>query len=158
MRNNGKETKPITRFLPTSRDCGWAWRRGHTVYYAYDDCRKLEQSFFLWSSLRISEDTDIIGISITIKCMEWWTSQFKLVLQSAIGGLTLLPNFQDIFHLYVPPPSFTKQDEYAFYSKCFWGGFPCGVCVDGWRPVLQDCGLGHAVLAVAMAVVAITML
>ena len=73
------------------------------MYYAYDDCRKLEQSFFLWSSLQISENTDIIGISITIKCMEWWTSQFKLVLQSAIGGLTLLLNIQDIFHLYVPP-------------------------------------------------------
>jgi len=65
--------------------------------YTYDDCRKLEKRFYLCMRLRISEDTDIIGI--TIKCMQWWTAQFKVVLQSAIGELTLLPNLQDIFVL-----------------------------------------------------------
>ena len=65
--------------------------------YTYDDCRKLEKRFYLCMRLRISEDTDIIGI--TIKCMQWWTAQFKVVLQSTIGELTLLPNLQDIFVL-----------------------------------------------------------
>ncbi|CAD6221480.1 unnamed protein product [Miscanthus lutarioriparius] len=75
--------------------------------YEYNDLRKLEERFFINLSLRISEDTDIIGMSI--KCIQRLTSQFKLVAESAIGELTLLPNLQDTFHSYVRPPSSIKE-------------------------------------------------
>lgn len=94
--------------------------------YEYNDFRKFEECFYLYMRLRISEDMDIIGI--TIKCMQWWTAQFKVVLQSAIGELTLLPNLQDIFQSSVPPPSFMEEEEHAIYSKSFR---PDPICCNG---------------------------
>jgi len=60
--------------------------------------------------------------------MQWWTAQFKVVLQSTIGELTLLPNLQDIFHSYVSPPSFMKDDKHVLYSKRFR---PDTICCNG---------------------------
>jgi len=50
------------------------------------------------------------------------------VLQSAIGEITLLPNLQDIFHSYVSPPSFMKDDKHVLYSKRFR---PDTICCNG---------------------------
>ncbi|XP_066393182.1 uncharacterized protein [Miscanthus floridulus] len=75
--------------------------------YEYNDLRKLGEHFGIYMILRISEDTDIIWTSI--KCIQRLTSQFKLVAESAIGELTLLPNLQDTFHSYVLPPSSIKE-------------------------------------------------
>ncbi|CAD6343252.1 unnamed protein product [Miscanthus lutarioriparius] len=77
------------------------------LLYQYNDLRKLGEHFSVVMNLRISEDTDIIGTSI--KCIQRLTSQFKLVAESAIGELTLLPNLQDTFHSYVLPPSYIKE-------------------------------------------------
>ncbi|CAD6221479.1 unnamed protein product [Miscanthus lutarioriparius] len=90
--------------------------------YEYNDLRKLEERFFIHLSLRISEDTDIIGISI--KCIQRLTSMFKLVAESAIGELTLLPNLQDTFHSYVLPPTNKSSIEIPepvieIYFSCY---------------------------------------
>jgi len=94
--------------------------------YEYNDLRKLEERFFIDLSLRISEDTDIIGMSI--KCIQRLTSQFKLVAESAIGELTLLPNLQDTFHSYVLPPSSTKEIYALFYQQFYR---PDPICCNG---------------------------
>ncbi|CAD6343254.1 unnamed protein product [Miscanthus lutarioriparius] len=100
--------------------------------YEYNDLRKLEERFFINLWLRISEDTDIIGMSI--KCIQRLTSQFKLVAESAIGELTLLPNLQDTFHSYsydLPFSSIIKEingrftDLFRPYPICC-NGNSCG--------------------------------
>ncbi|XP_066392995.1 uncharacterized protein [Miscanthus floridulus] len=93
--------------------------------YEYNDLRKLEERFFINLSLRISEDTDIIGMSIN--CIQRLTSQFKLVAESAIGELTLLPNLQDTFHSYVRPPSSIKE-KYGRVVEIFR---PDPICCNG---------------------------
>jgi hypothetical protein len=93
--------------------------------YEYNDSRKLQECFSIKLSLRISEDTDIIGISI--KCIQQLTSQFKLVAESAIGELTLLPNLQDTFHSYVHLPSFVKE-KYGCLTDLFR---PDPICCNG---------------------------
>ncbi|XP_066393186.1 uncharacterized protein [Miscanthus floridulus] len=94
--------------------------------YEYNDLRKLEERFFINLSLRISEDTDIIGMSI--KCIQRLTSQFKLVAESAIGELTLLPNLQDTFHSYVLPPSSIIKETYGPPTDLFR---PDPICCNG---------------------------
>ena len=93
--------------------------------YEYNDLRKLEERFFIDLCLRISEDTDIIGMSI--KCIQRLTSQFKLVAKSAIGELTLLPNLQDTFHSYVLRHSSIKE-TYRFAADLFR---PDPICCNG---------------------------
>jgi len=94
--------------------------------YEYNDLRKLEERFFIDLCLRISEDTDIIGMSI--KCIQRLTSQFKLVAESAIGELTLLPNLQDTFHSYVLPPSSIIKETYGRLTDVFR---PDPICCNG---------------------------
>jgi len=96
------------------------------LVYVYEDCRTLEKCFYIFMNLRISEDTDIIGI--IIKCMQWLTAQFKLAVESAIGELTLLPSLQDIFHSSVHPPSFMIEDQHDSSSKFFR---PDPICCKG---------------------------
>ncbi|CAN6202909.1 unnamed protein product [Urochloa humidicola] len=66
------------------------------LIYQYRDCKMPERSFNLVLILRLSESTDIAGIAI--KCLRSMASQFKLVIEAAIGELTLLPNLQYIAH------------------------------------------------------------
>jgi len=94
--------------------------------YEYNDLRKLEERFFINLSLRISEDTDIIGMSI--KCIQRLTSQFKLVAESAIGELTLLPNLQDTFHSYVLPPNSILKETYGLLTDLIR---PDPICCNG---------------------------
>ncbi|KAL6880278.1 hypothetical protein ACP4OV_011843 [Aristida adscensionis] len=75
--------------------------------YMYLDMERPEQCFLLGLMLRLSEDTDIVGI--TIKCLQILTSQFKLVSESAIGELTLLPHLQDASHTHAVPMSWTEK-------------------------------------------------
>ncbi|CAD6343585.1 unnamed protein product [Miscanthus lutarioriparius] len=82
-------------------------------------------TLFISLRLRISEDTNIIGMSI--KCIQRLTSQFKLVAECAIGELTLLPNLQDTFHSYVLPPS-SINEICAFYTEFLR---PDPICCNG---------------------------
>ncbi|XP_066392993.1 uncharacterized protein [Miscanthus floridulus] len=98
--------------------------------YEYNDLRKLEECLFINLWLRISEDTDIIGMSI--KGIQRLTFQFKLVAESAIGELTLLHNLQDTFHSYVFPPSFIKEyygglTEFLRPDPISCNGNSCGI-------------------------------
>jgi hypothetical protein len=61
--------------------------------YHYDDRETAEKGFALNLILRLSESTDIVGI--TIKCLQSVVSQFKQVNRTAMGELTLLANLQD---------------------------------------------------------------
>ncbi|KAL6647136.1 hypothetical protein ACP70R_014573 [Stipagrostis hirtigluma subsp. patula] len=75
--------------------------------YMYLDTERPEQCFLLGLMLRLSEDTDIVGIAT--KCLQLLTSQFKLVTESAVGELTLLPHLQDISHTHAVPRSWTEK-------------------------------------------------
>jgi hypothetical protein len=64
------------------------------VDYWYIDHKRPEKSFFLMLLLRLSESTDIVGVAM--KCMQSLASQFNLVVDTAIGELTLLTDLQDV--------------------------------------------------------------
>ncbi|KAL6880267.1 hypothetical protein ACP4OV_011832 [Aristida adscensionis] len=65
--------------------------------YTYMDTERPEQCFHLALILRLSEDTDIVGI--TIKCLQLVTYRFNLATESAIGELTQLSHSPDISKL-----------------------------------------------------------
>jgi hypothetical protein len=69
--------------------------------YSYKDSTMIEKCFTLLLSLRLSESTDIVGVAI--KGLQLFTAEFKHPVECAMGELTLLPNLQDIAHLYGPP-------------------------------------------------------
>ncbi|KAL6880276.1 hypothetical protein ACP4OV_011841 [Aristida adscensionis] len=69
--------------------------------YTYLDLERPEQCLELGMMLRLSEDTDIIGI--TIKCLRLLTSWFKLVCESAMGELTLVSHLPEISTTDAPP-------------------------------------------------------
>ncbi|KAF8713976.1 hypothetical protein HU200_027964 [Digitaria exilis] len=71
------------------------------VIYWYSDYIRPDKSFFVKFVLRLSESTDIVGISIN--CLQSMASQFNLVTDTATGELTLLANSQDISYSYAPP-------------------------------------------------------
>ncbi|KAL6647140.1 hypothetical protein ACP70R_014577 [Stipagrostis hirtigluma subsp. patula] len=69
--------------------------------YQYKNYNIPERSFHFGLSLRLSENTDIVGIAMI--CLQHLASQFKLVAESAMGELTLLADLQDISHSYARP-------------------------------------------------------
>lgn len=77
------------------------------LLYQYLDRERPEKRFRVRLVLRISEDTDIIGMAI--KCLRSLTSQFKLATASAVGELTVLPHLQDIAQSYGPPLDWTEE-------------------------------------------------
>ncbi|XP_062186388.1 uncharacterized protein LOC133889976 [Phragmites australis] len=98
------------------------------LVYEYLERDSPEKRFRLRLMLRISEDTDIVGVAI--KCLRSLTSQFKLVTESAVGVLTLLPQLQDISDSYAPPLDWSEE-SYADRTKL-------------WRPDPLCCA-GNAV-------------
>jgi len=78
-----------------------------TLGYCYRDHTAAEKDFLILLIQRVSESTDIIGIAV--KCLQFLTSQFQLVYESAIGELTLLANLQDISRSYAPPRVAIKE-------------------------------------------------
>ncbi|CAM0145197.1 unnamed protein product [Urochloa decumbens] len=71
------------------------------LYFSYVDRDALEKSFSTTLLLRLSESTDIVGISV--KCLQSLASLFNLGAETATGELTLLANLHDISQSYVPP-------------------------------------------------------
>ncbi|KAL6880266.1 hypothetical protein ACP4OV_011831 [Aristida adscensionis] len=82
--------------------------------YHYEDYKMPSKSFHLWFMLRLSESTDIAGI--TIKCLWYLASQFKSVVESAIKELTLLPDLPGISYSYAPPWD-GIQEPHALISR-----------------------------------------
>ncbi|KAL6880269.1 hypothetical protein ACP4OV_011834 [Aristida adscensionis] len=82
--------------------------------YTYVDMDRPEQCFHLGLLIRLSEDTDLVGI--TIKCLQLLTSRFKLVTESAIGELTLLSPLPDIAQTDTLPMSLINE-KYGDLSK-----------------------------------------
>ncbi|CAL5078067.1 unnamed protein product [Urochloa decumbens] len=86
------------------------------LQYRYEDRKMPEKGFRLTLMLRLSESTDIVGIAI--KCLLSLQSQFKLVTESAMGELSLLPNLHDISNSY-DPSLVGIQPQYIRYSDIF---------------------------------------
>ncbi|CAL5091685.1 unnamed protein product [Urochloa decumbens] len=86
------------------------------LQYLYEDQKMPEKGFRLTLLLRLSESTDIVGIAI--KCLLSLASQFKLVTESAMGELSLLPNLHDISNSYAPS-LVGIQPLYIRYSDIF---------------------------------------
>ncbi|KAL6880264.1 hypothetical protein ACP4OV_011829 [Aristida adscensionis] len=82
--------------------------------YHYENYKMPGRSFHLWFMLRLSESTDIVGIAI--KCLRYVASQFKLIAESAIRELTLLPDLPGISYSYGPPWD-GIQESHALLSQ-----------------------------------------
>ncbi|CAM0145202.1 unnamed protein product [Urochloa decumbens] len=86
------------------------------LQYRYEDRKMPEKGFRLTLMLRLSESTDIVGIAI--KCLLSLASQFRLVTESAIGELSLLPDLLDISNSFAPSLAGIKL-QYIRYSDIF---------------------------------------
>ncbi|KAL6647135.1 hypothetical protein ACP70R_014572 [Stipagrostis hirtigluma subsp. patula] len=130
----------LLRIIPTRLE-----ERGIEAWlgYRYLDMERPEICFDLVLILRLSEDTDIVGIAI--KCLQSLTSQFKLVTKSAIGELTLLPEVQDISHSYAPPLSYS-QEKYTEMTKFFRADPIC--CIDN---VVWSHGVPEQVIVISFS-------
>ncbi|WVZ61697.1 hypothetical protein U9M48_011528, partial [Paspalum notatum var. saurae] len=70
--------------------------------YRYEDRTNVEKCFFLLLVLRLSESMDIVQVAT--KGLQFLTSQFQIVTESALGELTLLPTLlQEVHHSYNAP-------------------------------------------------------
>ncbi|KAL6880273.1 hypothetical protein ACP4OV_011838 [Aristida adscensionis] len=83
------------------------------LIYKYLDMERPEQCFDLGMMLRLSDDVDIIGV--TIKCLWLLTSWFKLVTESAIGELTIVSCLPKISTMDAPPMHWIEN--YADFTK-----------------------------------------
>ncbi|KAF0926101.1 hypothetical protein E2562_021815 [Oryza meyeriana var. granulata] len=68
-----------------------------------DSCRIPLKNFTLRLILRLSESTDIVGI--TIKCLQSLGPRFRSFAEDAVGSLAQLPT-QDVVYTVTPPPLF----------------------------------------------------
>uniref|UniRef100_A0A0E0KM29 Rx N-terminal domain-containing protein n=1 Tax=Oryza punctata TaxID=4537 RepID=A0A0E0KM29_ORYPU len=59
------------------------------LFFVYEDCKVPKNSFRLGFILRLSESTDIMGI--TVKCLQLVTPHFKSTVEIVIRELTQLP-------------------------------------------------------------------
>ncbi|KAG2639683.1 hypothetical protein PVAP13_2KG028664 [Panicum virgatum] len=95
---------PLVRHLLEGKTLTYQMVQGNWLQDLYiwpTDHTAAEKDFLILLILRLSESTDIIGIAV--KYLQFLTSQFKVVYESAIGELTLLANLQDISRSYAPP-------------------------------------------------------
>ena len=86
------------------------------LQYHYEDHKMPEKGFRLALMLRLSESTDVVGIAV--KCLLSMASHFKIVTESAMGELSLLPNLLDISNSYAPS-LIGIQPQYIRYSDIF---------------------------------------
>jgi len=86
------------------------------LQYHYEDHKMPEKGFRLALMLRLSESTDVVGIAV--KCLLSLASHFKIVTESAMGELSLLPNLLDISNSYAPS-LIGIQPQYIRYSDIF---------------------------------------
>ncbi|KAG2639675.1 hypothetical protein PVAP13_2KG076316 [Panicum virgatum] len=86
------------------------------LQYHYEDHKMPEKGFRLALMLRLSESKDVVGIAV--KCLLSLVSHFKIVTESAMGELSLLPNLLDISNSYAPS-LIGIQPHYIRYSDIF---------------------------------------
>ncbi|TVU02809.1 hypothetical protein EJB05_51656, partial [Eragrostis curvula] len=112
------------------------------LLYQYLDRERPERRFHLRLMIRLSEDTDIVGVAV--KGLRSLTSQFKLTTASAVGELALLPHQlqDDMAHSYGPPLDWSEE-AYAEQTKS-WRPDPI-CCTDS---VVSSHGVPEPVIAV----------
>ncbi|KAG2639661.1 hypothetical protein PVAP13_2KG023900 [Panicum virgatum] len=86
------------------------------LQYHYEDHKMPEKGFRLALMLRLSESTDVVGIAL--KCLLSLASHLKIVTESAMGELSVLPNLLDISNSYAPS-LIGIQPQYIRYSDIF---------------------------------------
>ncbi|XP_066393148.1 uncharacterized protein [Miscanthus floridulus] len=102
--------------------------------YSYMDSTMIEKNFLLTLSLRLSENTDIVGVAI--KGLQLLTAEFKLAAECATGELTLLSTIsQDAAQFYGPPlvrseEFFIKQTQIARPDPACCKGSRHGLCAN----------------------------
>ncbi|KAL6639695.1 hypothetical protein ACP70R_022517 [Stipagrostis hirtigluma subsp. patula] len=92
--------------------------RGVEAYsrYVYSDKESVEESIHLFMILRLSEDTDIIGIAI--KSLRYYASQLNIVSESAMGELATLSHWRDVSAMY-PETADRIQEIFPNGSECY---------------------------------------
>ncbi|TVU40835.1 hypothetical protein EJB05_14315, partial [Eragrostis curvula] len=121
------------------------------LLYQYMDRERPERRFRLRLMLRLSEDTDIVGVAV--KCLRALAAQFKLATasSSAAGELALLPHRlqddnDDTTHSSYWPPLDWSEESYVAQTKS-WRPDPICCCATG-SVVSPPHGVPEPVIAV----------
>ncbi|XP_014753730.1 uncharacterized protein LOC104582951 isoform X2 [Brachypodium distachyon] len=114
------------------------------LFYAYEDCKVLENSFALGFMMRVLESTDIIGT--TVKCLRLVTPHFKSTADVVTKEIMQLPT-QDFSCLPLEVANANVEQYWNDIHTTFAGWFrPDPLCCQGYEHnVVPSCRGGESI-------------